>query len=158
MAQIHKLQGELILESHADKLYTMMTRDAPSLPKYVPQLVHKCQVLPEDGEIRLGSIFVWDYVIDTSTVRTKDRITAVDHKNMSITYTVFEGHLSVDYPSFDITLDVTPIQRGGGSKSKVNWSIKYEKENEQVPPPTSFAKFFEAFFRELDAKLFETTL
>ncbi|MCL7043159.1 hypothetical protein MKW94_028011, partial [Papaver nudicaule] len=63
MAQIHKLEGELVAKSHADKLYTMFTRGAPSLPKYIPQIIHSCQVLPDDGEIRLGSIFVWTYVI-----------------------------------------------------------------------------------------------
>ncbi|RZC91690.1 hypothetical protein C5167_027747 [Papaver somniferum] len=61
MAQIHKLQGELEVKCHADKLYTTITRDASSLPKYLPQIIHKCQVFPEDGEIRVGSIFVRDY-------------------------------------------------------------------------------------------------
>ncbi|KAI3925849.1 hypothetical protein MKW92_019330 [Papaver armeniacum] len=160
MAQIHKLQGEVVAKCHADKLYNMLTRGAPTLPKYVPQLIHKCQVLPEEGEIRLGSIFVWDYAVGAtegilSTVRTKNKIIAVDHKNMSITHTVFEGYLTADYPSFDITIDVTPIHGGGSNKSMVKWSFKYEKENEHVPAPTSFMKFFEAFVKELDAKLLE---
>ncbi|KAI3864272.1 hypothetical protein MKX03_006105 [Papaver bracteatum] len=82
-----------------------------------------------------------------STVRKKNQITAVDHKEMSITHTVFEGYLTVDYPSFDITIDVTPIHEGWSNKSMVKWSFKFEKENEHVPAPTSFLKFFEAFLK-----------
>ncbi|KAI3982020.1 hypothetical protein MKX01_018926 [Papaver californicum] len=157
MAQIHKLEGELVAKSHADKLYTMMTRGAPTLPKYLPHMIHKCQVLPEYGEIRVGSIFVWDYIIEgkASTVTTKEKITAVDHKNMSITYTVFEGDLTIGYPSFAITLHITPILGDGSNQSTVKWTIKYEKENEHVPTPTSFMEFLEAFSKELDVKLLE---
>ncbi|RZC94194.1 hypothetical protein C5167_021440 [Papaver somniferum] len=160
MAQIHKVEGQFVAKTHADKLYNMITRGAPTLPKYVPQLVHKCQVLPEEGEIRPGSIYVWDYAVGAtegilSPVRTKNKVIAVDHKNMSITQTMFEGHFTSDYPSFDVTIDVTPIHGGGNNKTMVKWSFKYEKENEHVPAPTSFIKFFEVFFKELDAKMLE---
>ncbi|XP_026460244.1 major latex protein 146-like [Papaver somniferum] len=157
MAQIHKLEGELVAKCHVAKLYNMMTRGAPSLPQYLPHIIHKYQVLPEYGEIRLGSIFVWDYIIEgnSSTVTTKEKVTAVDHKNMSITYTVFEGDLTIGYPSFAITFHITPNLEGGSNKGTVKWSIEYEKENEHVPTPTPFMEFLEAFFKELDVKLLE---
>ncbi|XP_026441894.1 MLP-like protein 43 isoform X2 [Papaver somniferum] len=157
MAQIHKLEGEFVAKYHAAKLYNMMTSGAPSLPKYLPHIIHKCQVLPEYGEIRLGSVFVWDYIIEgnSSTVTTKEKVTAVDHKNMSITCTVFEGDLTIGYPSFALTLHVTPILGGGSNKSTVKWSMEYEKENEHVPTPTPFLEFLETFFKELDVKLLE---
>ncbi|KAI3888251.1 hypothetical protein MKW92_010119 [Papaver armeniacum] len=147
MAQIHKLEGELVAKCHAAKLYNMVTSGAPSLHKYLPHMIHKCQVLPEYGEIRLGSIFVWDYIIEgkASTVRTKEKITAVDHKNMSITYTVFEGDLTIGYPSFGITFHITPILEGGSNKSTVKWAIEYEKENEHVRAPTPFMECLEDF-------------
>ncbi|KAI3900301.1 hypothetical protein MKW92_010681 [Papaver armeniacum] len=141
MAQIHKLDVEYKAKCSAEKLYTMLTRDAPKLPNYAPQTINKCQVLPGDGEVRLGSIFVWDY------------ITAVDHKNMSLTYTVFDGHLTDDYPSFANILVITPTQRNGNNNCLVKWSVEYEKANEDIPDPTYFMKMLEDFTKELDTNL-----
>ncbi|KAI3900799.1 hypothetical protein MKW92_045883 [Papaver armeniacum] len=155
MAQIHKLEVQYKAKCSAEKLYTMLTRDAPKLPNYAPQTVNKCQVLPGDGEVRLGSIFVWDYVQGDkpSAVITKVKITAVDHKNMSLTYTVFEGHLTDDYPSFANILAITPTQRNGNNKCLVKWSVEYEKANEDIPDPTYFMKMLEDFTKELDTNL-----
>ncbi|MCL7047350.1 hypothetical protein MKW94_002135, partial [Papaver nudicaule] len=62
MAQIHNLQVELKAKCSAEKLFAVLTRDAPKIPKYAPQMIHNVQVLPGDGDVRVGSIFVWDYV------------------------------------------------------------------------------------------------
>ncbi|RZC91693.1 hypothetical protein C5167_027755 [Papaver somniferum] len=157
--QIDELEGELVVQCDADKLYTAITSGAPSLPKYLPQLIHKCQIFPGGCEISVGSIFVWDYVIEgkSSTVTTKEKITAVDHKNMLITCTVFEGDTAISYPSFATTVQITPIG-GGSNESKVKWSIKYEikkSEHDVIPTPTSFVNFLETFFIELGVKLLE---
>ncbi|RZC85964.1 hypothetical protein C5167_026630 [Papaver somniferum] len=151
MAQIHKLQGELEVKCHADKLYTTITRGASNLPKYLPQIIHKCQVLSEDGEIRVGSIFIWDYVIgESSTVTTKEKITAVDHKNRSVTYTALEGDLTIGYPSFATTVQITPVLGEVSNESTVKWCFEYEKQSEHVPTPTYAVEFLEAFLKELE--------
>ncbi|KAI3971407.1 hypothetical protein MKW92_049240 [Papaver armeniacum] len=156
MAQIHKLDVEYKAKCSAEKIYTMLTRDAPKLPNYAPQTVNKCQVLPETVK------FVWEvYLFGTmcrvrdkpSAVITKVKITAVDHKNMSLTYTVFEGHLTDDYPSFANILAITPTQRNGNNKCLVKWSVEYEKANEDIPDPTYFMKMLEDFTKELDTNL-----
>ncbi|KAI3904201.1 hypothetical protein MKX01_030694 [Papaver californicum] len=155
MAQIHKLDVEYKAKCSAEKLYAMLTRDAPRIPKYAPQTIHDVQVLPGDGEVRLGSLFVWDYVLDDkpSTVMTKVKITAVDHNSMSLTYTVFEGHLTDDYTSFANILAITPTDRNGNNNCLVKWSVQYEKANEDVPDPTSFMKMLVDFTKELDTNL-----
>ncbi|RZC86230.1 hypothetical protein C5167_007415 [Papaver somniferum] len=157
MAQIHKLEVEIKAKCSAQKFYTMMTRDAPKLQKYVPQIVHNCQVLPGDGQVRLGSVFVWDYVQGDkpSGVQTKVKITAVDHANMSLTSTVFEGDLTKGYSSFANTLTISPTKRNGNNNCLVKWSVQYEKENEDVPDPTYFVKMLEDFTKELDTSLLE---
>ncbi|MCL7032026.1 hypothetical protein MKW94_018981 [Papaver nudicaule] len=91
----------------------------------------------------------------SSVVMTKNKITAVDHENRKITHTVIEGDLAIGYPSFAAAFHITPIQGGGSNKSMVKWSVEYEKENEDVPAPTSFMKLMDGFFKELDAKLVE---
>ncbi|KAI3853825.1 hypothetical protein MKX03_022500 [Papaver bracteatum] len=155
MAQIHMHEFEFKAKCCAEKLYALMTRDAPKIPKYVPKIVHRVQVLPADGEVLVGSIFIWDYVQgDTpSAVTTKEKITAVDHKNKSITYTVFEGYLINDYPSFAFNLTITPLQRDANYKCLVKYSVKYEKANADVPDPTHLMKLLEDFSKELDTNL-----
>ncbi|KAI3926707.1 hypothetical protein MKX01_039837 [Papaver californicum] len=148
MAVIHKLEDEYKAEFSAEKFYAMMTRDAPKLPKYVPKMVHNVQVLPEDGEVRVGAVFVWDYVLGDKpgAVMTKVKVTAVDHINMSLNFTVIDGELTNGYTSFAITLTTTP-QRDGNYNCLVKWSAQYQKANEDVPravqtrpnPPTRSA-------------------
>ncbi|KAI3851161.1 hypothetical protein MKX03_021519 [Papaver bracteatum] len=155
MAQIHKLEVELKAKCCAEKLYAVMTRDAPKIPKYAPQMIHNVQVLPGDGEVRVGSVFVWHYVQydKPSAVMTKEKITAVDHKNMSLTYTAFEGDLTNDYTSFASTLAITPTHKDGKYNCLVKWSVQYEKANEDVPDPTYFMKLLEDFTKEVDTNL-----
>ncbi|KAI3917094.1 hypothetical protein MKX01_003543 [Papaver californicum] len=118
-------------------------------------MIHNVQVLPGDGEVRVGNVFVWDYVQDDkpSAVMTKEKITAVDHRNMSLTYTVFEGDLTNDYTSFASTLTITPTQKDGNYNCSVKRSVQYEKANEDVPNPTYFMKFLEDFTKEVDTNL-----
>ncbi|RZC86228.1 hypothetical protein C5167_007416 [Papaver somniferum] len=155
MAEIRKLEVECKAKCSAGKFYAMMTRDALKLPKYTPQTVHKVQVFPGDGEVRVGSVYVWDYLLDDkpSAVMTKVKVTAVDHKNMSITFTVTEGLLKDDYTSFANTLTTTPAHSDGNYNCLVKWSAQYQKANEDVPDPTYFMKMLEDFTKELDTNL-----
>ncbi|RZC92809.1 hypothetical protein C5167_028068 [Papaver somniferum] len=155
MAEIRKLEVECKAKCSAGKFYAMMTRDALKLPKYAPQTVHKVQVFPGDGEVRVGSVYVWEYLLDDkpSAVMTKVKVTAVDHKNMSITFTVTEGHLKDDYTSFANTLTITPAHSDGNYNCLGKWSAQYQKANEDVPDPTYFMKMLEDFTKELDTNL-----
>ncbi|RZC92812.1 hypothetical protein C5167_028070 [Papaver somniferum] len=154
MAQIRNIEVELKAKCSAEKFYANLTRDAPKLPKYVPQIIHNVQVFPVDGEVRVGSVFVWDYVQDKpSAVMTKEKITAVDHKKMSVTCTVFEGELTKGFTSFATTLSITPTKKDGSYNCLVKWSVQYEKANEDVTDPTYLKKWLENFTKELDINL-----
>ncbi|OVA06507.1 Bet v I domain [Macleaya cordata] len=78
----------------------------------------------------------------------KERITAVDNKNRSITYTVFEGNFTNGYKSFATTVTVSP----NGDGSLVKWSVDYEKENAHIPTPTAFVRLLELTSKELDVQ------
>ncbi|XP_026442902.1 MLP-like protein 423 [Papaver somniferum] len=80
-------------------------------------------------------------------VMTKVEVTAVDHKNMSVTFTVIEGELKNGFTSFAST------QSDGNYKCLVKWSARYQKANEEVPDPTYIKKWVEDFFKELDTNL-----
>ncbi|KAI3973371.1 hypothetical protein MKW92_022439 [Papaver armeniacum] len=155
MAHIHNLEVECKARSCAEKFYVILIRDVHTLPKYVPQLIHSCQVFPGDSEVRVGTVLVSEYVQGDkpSTLMAKEKITAVDHKNMSVTSTILEGDLKNDYTSIGYTLTITPTQRDGNYNCLVKWSVCYEKANEDVPDPTYFMKFLEDLTNELDTNL-----
>ncbi|KAI3963018.1 hypothetical protein MKW98_028958 [Papaver atlanticum] len=119
----------------------MFTRDAPQLSKYLPEVIQSVEVIGE-GEIRLGTGFVWKCIIPEcgSAIVTKHKITAVDNKNRSITYTVFEGDVMNDFTSFNVNLDITPKFGANDGTSLVKWSIEYEKANEDVADPVGILK------------------
>ncbi|XP_026442927.1 MLP-like protein 43 [Papaver somniferum] len=145
MAQIHNLEIECKARSCEEKLYVVLIRDVHMLPKYVPQLIHSIQVLPGDREVHVGTVLVSEYV--------QEKITAVDHKNMSVTSSILEGDLKNDYTSIGYTLTITPLQRDGNYNFLVRWSVYYEKANEDVPDPTYFMKLLEDLTKELDTNL-----
>ncbi|KAI3882770.1 hypothetical protein MKX03_015980 [Papaver bracteatum] len=154
MAANRKIEVEVKVKCFAENFYSMMTRDALKLPRYAPQNIHNVQILSGEGEIRLGSVSVWDYVLDNkpSGVRTKTKTTAMDHQNMSVTFTVLDGYLSDDYTSFSNTLTITtPTQRDGNYNCLVKWSVQFQKANENVADPTYFMKMHEDFTKEMDA-------
>ncbi|KAI3870946.1 hypothetical protein MKX03_025134 [Papaver bracteatum] len=123
MAEIRKLEVECKAKCSGGKFYTTITRDALKLPKYAPQTVHKVQVISGDGEVRVGSVYVWDYLLDDkpSAIMTKVKVTAVDHKNMSLTFTVTEEHPKDDYTSFADTLTTTPAHSERNYNCLVKW-------------------------------------
>ncbi|KAI3910339.1 hypothetical protein MKW92_000848 [Papaver armeniacum] len=155
MAEIHQLEVEIKCKSSAERFYALMTRDAPKLPKYAPQSILNVQVFPRDGEVRVGSIFVWEYVPSDKpyVALSIEKVTAIDPKNLSITTTVLEGDLRNDYTSFVITLAITPIKGDGNYDFIVKWVVRYEKANEDVPDPTNLMIFLEDFTKELDSNL-----
>ncbi|KAI3925235.1 hypothetical protein MKW92_015031 [Papaver armeniacum] len=151
-----KIEVEFKVKCSAEKFYSMMTRDVLKLPRYAPQNIHNVQVLSGEGELRLGSVSVWDYVLDNkpSGVRTRAKITAMDHQNMSLTFTILDGYLMDDYTSFVSTLTTTtPTQRDGNYNCLVKWSVQYQKANDNVADSTYFMKMLDDFTKELDTNL-----
>ncbi|KAI3854149.1 hypothetical protein MKX03_022162 [Papaver bracteatum] len=154
MAQIQKLEVVTEVKCCPDKLYRMFTRDAPQLSKYLPNAFHSVEVIG-DGEVRLGTGFVWKGVPQHagSEILTKQKITAVDNKNRSITYTVFEGDVMKDFNSFNFKLDITPKSGATDGTGLVKWSVEYEKANEDVVDPIEILKACEVATTEMNLHL-----
>ncbi|KAI3902720.1 hypothetical protein MKW92_010525 [Papaver armeniacum] len=156
MAANRKIEVEFKVKCPAEKFYSIMTRDALKIPKYAPRIIHNVQVVSGEGELSLGSVSVWDYVLDNkpSGVRTRAKITEMDHQNMSLTFTILDGYLTDDYTSFAGTLTTTtPTQRDGNYNCLVKWSVQYQKANDNVADPTYFMKMLDDLTKELDTNL-----
>ncbi|KAI3994648.1 hypothetical protein MKX01_027538 [Papaver californicum] len=152
-SQIQKLQVVHEVKCCPDKLYCMLTSDAPQLPKYVPKLVESVEVTGED-EICLGTGFLWQFVpAGGSALMFKEKITAIDNKNRSITYTVLEGDVMKDFHSFNFNLDVTPKSGSTDGTYLVKWSVEYEKANEDVADPVAILKSCELTTTEMNVHL-----
>ncbi|RZC47660.1 hypothetical protein C5167_040603 [Papaver somniferum] len=155
MARIQKLEAVTEVMCCPAKLYRMFTRDAPELPKYLPKAFHSVEVIG-DGEVCLGTGFVWKAVPHGagSAILTKQKITAVDNKNRSITYTVLEGDVMKDFNSFSFKLDIiTPKSGTTDGTSLVKWSVEYEKANEDVVDPIEILKACEVATTEMNIHL-----
>ncbi|RZC86233.1 hypothetical protein C5167_007419 [Papaver somniferum] len=152
MTETH-VQVEVKAKCSAKKLFSVMTRGASKLSKYAPKTVQNVQVLPGDGEIGVGSVFVWNYILEGSVVMAKEELTSVDHKNMSLTCTIFDGELTNHFKIFTRRFSVTPTQRDANYNCLVKWSVHYEKLHEHVPDPTYVNKWVEDFIKELDTNL-----
>ncbi|KAI3909515.1 hypothetical protein MKW92_049742 [Papaver armeniacum] len=155
MAQIQKLEVVHEAKCCPDKLYRMLTRDASQLSKYIPNLVESVEVTAtKDGEVCIGTGFVWKFMpVGGPTIMTKEKITAVDNKNRSITYTVMEGDVMGDFKSFNFNLDVTPKSGATDGTSLVKWSVEYEKANEDVADPVGILKSIELMTTEMNLHL-----
>ncbi|KAI3915134.1 hypothetical protein MKW92_029152 [Papaver armeniacum] len=147
---------EVKAKCSAKKLFAMMTRGASKFSKYAPKTVQNAQVGPGDGEIRVGSVLVWDYIIEGSSgsaIMAKEELTLVDHENMLLTSTVFDGELTNDFKKFTKRITMIPTQGDGNYNCLVKWSVYYEKANEDVPDPTYIKKWVEDFIEEVDTNL-----
>ncbi|KAI3840853.1 hypothetical protein MKX03_009981 [Papaver bracteatum] len=116
----------------------MCSRDAPQLSKYLPKVIESVEVIGE-GEIRIGTGFVWKLVAEGRSV-----VTEVDNKNRSITYTALEGDVMKQFKTFNFKLDITPKFGTTDGTSLVKWSIEYEKANEDVADPVGMLKACES--------------
>ncbi|KAI3963013.1 hypothetical protein MKW98_028953 [Papaver atlanticum] len=155
MAQLQKLESVTEVKCCPDKLYLMFTRDAPQLYKYVPKVIESVEVIGE-GEIRLGTGFVWTFVPQGgSRMVSKQKITAVDNKNRSITYTVLEGDDMEGFNGFKYDLDITPKSCTTDGTSLVKWSVEYEKANEDVADPVGILKACEIVTAGMNLHLLE---
>ncbi|XP_028758953.1 MLP-like protein 31 [Neltuma alba] len=71
----------------------------------------------------VGSIVVWNYVLDGKEGVAKDVIEALDSTKNLIIFRVIEGDLLKHYKSFKFIIQVSPKAKG----SVAHWSLDYEK-------------------------------
>ncbi|CAK7326752.1 unnamed protein product [Dovyalis caffra] len=68
----------------------------------------------------------------------KEVIEAIDDVKLSTTFKVIEGDITTEYKNFILIVQATP--KGDGS-CVVNWTLEYEKLNENIPDPHTLLEF-----------------
>lgn len=83
----------------------------------------------------------------------KVRIEDIDDEDMTITFNVIQGDVLRFYKSFKEKLQVIKMHGGVGS---AEWTLEFEKANEDVPDPEQYMDFAVKMSRGLDAHLCKT--
>ncbi|KAJ4709999.1 MLP protein [Melia azedarach] len=98
---------------------------------------------------KAGCVICWHFVYDGKTQTCKEVMEEIDFENKKTTYKVVEGNLLENYRSFYFMLQVTPKGEG----SLVNWTLKYEKMNHDVPEPNAMLQFAVDVTKDIVANL-----
>ncbi|XP_019093825.1 PREDICTED: MLP-like protein 43 [Camelina sativa] len=144
------LETEVEIKASAGKFHQMFAERPHHVSKATPDKIHGCD-LHEGDWGKVGSIVIWNYVIDGKASMVKDRIEAVEPEKNLIKFKVIEGDLMEEYKSFFVTIQVTP--KHGGSGSVVHWHFEYEKINEEVAHPENLLQFAVGMSKEIDEHL-----
>ncbi|CAH8257773.1 unnamed protein product [Arabidopsis lyrata] len=147
---VGKLETEVEIKASAGKFHHMFVERPHHVSKATPSKIQGCD-LHEGDWGKVGSIVIWNYVIDGKVSVVKDRIEAVEPEKNLITFKVIEGDLMKEYTSFVITIQVTPKHKGSGSV--VHWHFEYEKINEEVAHPENLLQFAAEMSKEIDEHL-----
>lgn len=79
-----------------------------------------------------------------------------DDENKVVSYSVVDGELVDFYKNFKITLKVAPAAKAAAAEAEgeagavVNWSMEFDKANDQVPDPDVIKETATKTFHDLD--------
>ena len=80
----------------------------------------------------------------------KEKVELADDENMVVSYSVVDGELVSFYTNFRVTVQVTPSADAG---AVVNWTMNFDKANDQVPDPDVIKDTADKTFHDLDEYL-----
>ncbi|KAJ4709998.1 MLP protein [Melia azedarach] len=124
------------VQAPAAMIHEFLSSKLNQVPHACPEKVQAVDLL--EGEWgKAGSVICWHYTNDGKTQTCKEVMEEIDFENKKTTYKVVEGNLLENYKSFYFMLQVTPKGEG----SLVNWTLKYEKLNHDVPEPNTMLQF-----------------
>ncbi|RZC86477.1 hypothetical protein C5167_030553 [Papaver somniferum] len=141
MTEIHQLHVEDELKNcSADQFYSFLKNDMTTLPQVCPHMFKSFEILAGDGK-SAGTIWIVKFATGTSHEEmVKEKIVAMDDESRTISFSIIEGDLLRKFPKVDYTMTVTPIvtQEGREKSCLVKMCAKYEKQNEDTPPPHEY--------------------
>jgi hypothetical protein len=88
--------------------------------------------------------------VSGSPMTAKVKIEDIDDGDMSMTFNVIQGDVLRFYKSFKAKLQVIKVHKGAGS---VEWTVEFEKANENSPDPEHYVDFAIKMSKGLDAYL-----
>ncbi|CAL5016492.1 unnamed protein product [Urochloa decumbens] len=145
-------KAELVVEvkSPADKLWTALRDSTELFPKIFPQQYQSIETVEGDGK-SAGTVRLLKYAEGVPMLTfAKEKLELADDENKVVSYSVVDGELVNFYKNFKITLKVSPAAKEGEAGAVVNWSMEFDKANDQVPDPDVIKETATKTFHDLD--------
>ncbi|XP_022143401.1 MLP-like protein 34 [Momordica charantia] len=152
MAQIGKLSVAVQMKSSAEEFYGFFRKKMDHLVQMFHEKVKSFKFL-EGDDFTPGCLMHWSYDI-VGPAEAKAEVADLDEENKSITYQVVEGDILSQYSLFKIKFQASDDVVGLGAT--VNWSIEFEKADENVPSPEVYLEFLSKISMGIDAYLATT--
>ncbi|XP_038878132.1 MLP-like protein 43 [Benincasa hispida] len=149
MAQISQLSVDVQIKCCAEKFYGFFRNNMHHLVQMFPKNLHSCEFL-EGNDFTSGSLMQWSYDI-VGPAKVKAKVADVDEEKKSITYEAVEGDILNQYSLFKAKFQASDDEENGSTT--VNWSIEFEKADENIPPPVAYLNFVSKLSMGLDAYL-----
>ncbi|KAK8567554.1 hypothetical protein V6N13_105514 [Hibiscus sabdariffa] len=148
MAQIRKMECQVVIESPVDKFYDAFRTKARWIPKMSDGLMTDGKLVQGDWN-SVGAIRLWSYVSRGKTEIVKELYESVDDKNKKMVFKMVEGEVLKYYKSWRTVFNITPMGEG----SLVKWIMEFEKQNDDIPDPVEYADFLVTLAKNIDAYL-----
>ncbi|CAM0904285.1 unnamed protein product [Alopecurus aequalis] len=145
---------ELVVEvkSAADKLWTALRESTDLFPKIFPEQYKSIETVEGDGK-SAGTVRLLKYTEVVPFVTfAKEKVEVVDDEKKMVTYSVVDGELTSLYPTFRLTVQVTPSAKEGEG-AVVSWTMDFDKASDQVPDPDVIKETAAKTFHDLDEYL-----
>ncbi|PIN14810.1 hypothetical protein CDL12_12560 [Handroanthus impetiginosus] len=144
MTQIAKTEAKAEIKSSPVKVFDFLKYNLNQFLHMFPQAFKKVELL-EGEEGQAGNVRLLEYALGNEPMTAKVKTEAINEDEKSITFIPIEGEIMRIYTTF-----VAKVTVGDGY---VMWSIEYEKANDSVPNPDSYAKLAAQITKGLDAYL-----
>ncbi|XP_026445023.1 MLP-like protein 423 [Papaver somniferum] len=111
------------------------------LTKVLPRTHKSVQILAGDGK-SVGTVRLWNFVSGTTNARRKttEKIVSMDDESRTLIFSLIGGEAMQLYKTIQYTMSAAPI-KGNEQSCLVKWTLDYEKQNDDVPPPNHLVEF-----------------
>ncbi|XP_061350510.1 MLP-like protein 34 [Gastrolobium bilobum] len=148
MALTGKLSIEVGIQASAAKFFKLFATELHDVQNHA-DTVHETMVHQGDWH-SIGSVKQWTYTLDGKVVSCKEKVESIDEEKKTITYSLFDGDVAQKYKTFKLIFQV--IDKNDG-RAAVNWTIEYERINEDIQPPFSYIEYFYKSTTSIDGNL-----
>ncbi|OMO99691.1 hypothetical protein COLO4_13145 [Corchorus olitorius] len=149
MAQIRKMDCQVEIKSSAEQFFDAFKNKMQLMPKLASQVISDVKLVQGDWN-SVGCVRKWTYILGGAKIESgEEQLEAIDDESKTLTFKMAGGEIGNTFKSLKSVLKVTPKDEG----SLVNWTLIYEKQNDNSPEPVGYKDFMATWIKNVDANL-----